>query len=251
VFIESSVLMSGSIYAAKEGVFHVEDDHFHKSMRLLGWLRTHIGIGVTTGTVKKEVSVRLRDRVIHHLDPAVSPQEHSVAYSQCLDRLNDIVACLKPETITDRHRFSQRLTDVVILYGRLQGRASKRTSEIGARVTDSISLMPTYLRGVTSDIRRDQFWKESVQLMRLKYKSLSPKDQSILAEAACLYEVYNRQRPTRLFLASTDMLIAPVLNEDDTLKSDAITRALKEKFQIECDWPQRIALVLRSVYPDA
>jgi hypothetical protein len=242
--------MSGSIYAAKEGVFRIENGHFHKSMQLLGWLKNHAGIGVTTGTVRKEVSDRLRDRVIQHLASTVSPQEHSVAYSQCLDRLNDLVAYLKVEPITDRRRFSQRLTDVVILYGRLQGQASRRSGDIGARVRGSISGMPSYLRGVTSDIRREQFWKASVQLMRLRNRSLSEKDQRILAEAACLYEAYNRQEPTRLLLASTDLLIAPVLNEDDSIKSGTITSALRDRFQIECDWPQRIARHLRSVYPD-
>jgi hypothetical protein len=242
--------MSGSIYAAKEGVFHIQDNHFDKSMRLLGWLKNHIGMGVTTGTVKQEVSDRLRDRVIRRLDPAVSPEEHSVAYAQCLDRLNDFVARLKVERITDKRRFSQRLSDVVILYGILTGRASRRSGDIGTRVRDSISGMPGYLRGVASDIRREQFWKESVQLMRLRNRSLSEKDQRILAEAACLYEAYNCQEPTRLLLASTDLLIAPVLNEDDSIKSDTITSALRDKFHIECDWPQRIARHLQSVYPD-
>jgi len=248
-FIESTVLMSGSIYAAKQGVFQFEDAHFHKSMRLLGWLEKHLGIGVTTQTVKQEVSDRLRDCVIERLDPALPPLESSVALSRCQDRLHDIIAYLTLEPIGDQHRLSQRLADVVILYGKLTGQASRRPIDIGARVKESISTAPEYLRGAMPDIRREQFWKESVQLMRLRNKSLSTKDQKILAEAACLYEAYNRQESTRLFVASTEKIIAPVLNDDDSIKSDTITRALKHKFQIECDWPQRIAKQLQDIYP--
>lgn len=248
-FIESTVLMSGSIYAAKEGVCQVQDTHFDESMRLLGWLENHLEIGVTTETVRREVSDRLRNRVLELLDPALPPRESSIALTQCQDRLHDIIAYLHVEAILDQHRFSQRLTDVVILYGRLKGQAFKRRSEIGARVSSSISGAPRWLRGVVSEVRTEQFWKESVQLMRLKTKSLSRKDQEILAEAACLYEAYNRQEPTRLFVASTEKIISPVLNDDDSVKSDTITKALKDRFQIECDWPQRIAQQLQGIYP--
>jgi len=243
-FIESSVLMSGSIYAAKHGL---QDTHFNESMHLLGWLETHIGIGVITQTVKSEVSKRLRKRVLELLDPRLAPREKSVALTQCEDRLHDISKYLRLEAIPDYNRFRERLVDVVILYAQLKNRASKRGRDIGQSVHESIANMPHYLRGVVSDIRREQFWKESAQLMRLRNKSLSRTDQEILAEAACLYEAYNRQEPTRLWVASTDTLMAPVLNEDkQSVKSATITKALNERFQINCDWPHRIAAELQA-----
>lgn len=50
-----------------------------------------------------------------------------------------------------------------------------------------------------------------------------------------------------MFLASTDFLFSPMLNEDESVKSDVITREIKQRFSVECDWPDRIAKELESL----
>ncbi len=85
------------------------------------------------------------------------------------------------------------------------------------------------------------------QLRRLVKKSPSLNDETILAEATCLRESYNRSNPTEMYLASADLLFAPMLNADGSVKSEVITVEIRQQFGVKCDWPHRISQHLESV----
>lgn len=144
-------------------------------------------------------------------------------------------------SVANRSRLAQRLGDVVTMFGRLLGEARGIGHSLKDQVSTRLKTVPPYLRSLASDIYSGQFLSDKTQLRRLLKKSASLEDQTILAEATCLWESYCKSTPTRMFLASTDFLFSPMLNEDGTVKSDVITREIKHKFSVECDWPDRIA----------
>ena len=147
-------------------------------------------------------------------------------------------------------RLAERLGDIVTMYGKLLGKARQTTrSRLREDAGSRLAYVPPYLRGIATSIYTGQLVSDKTQLRRLVNKSPSLNDETILAEATCLSEAYNRSNPTDMYLASTDLLFAPMLNEDGSVKSEVITTEIKQKFGVKCDWPHRIAQYLESVLP--
>jgi hypothetical protein len=105
---------------------------------------------------------------------------------------------------------------------------------------------------VSIDPLQDFHWygrRDIGQLKRLKTESPSAEDQEILAEAACLWQEDNKKIKTTFYLATTDLLMAPLIREHDgSIYSNTITRRIEQKFSVLCDWPERVATILRREY---
>ncbi|MGA2789831.1 MAG: hypothetical protein ABSF00_03565 [Candidatus Bathyarchaeia archaeon] len=211
-------------------------------MRLFGYLKAHREIGLVTKTVEIEASHKLNSAVTQRLNPSLSNEIRSTVLNLCWDRMHELLGCLAMVDVTNKSRLAERLGDVVTMYGKLLGAARQTAgSKVRSHVKSRLTTVPPYLRGIASNIYARQFLVDRTQLRRLLGKSPSLNDQTILAEAACLTEVYNKIEATTMFLASTDLLFSPMLNEDGTVKSDIITVEIRQRFSVECDWPHRIS----------
>ncbi len=151
--METSVLLAGSIYAAKAGIVQVKDEHFDRSMRLFGFLRHHSGIGLITKTVEDEATRKLTNAVTEHLVSSLPNELRSAVLNLCWDRLHDLHSCLTMVAVANSHRLAERLGDIVTMYGKLLGSARQTTrSRLRNEVGRRLAYVPPSLRGIASNI---------------------------------------------------------------------------------------------------
>ena len=89
--------------------------------------------------------------------------------------------------------------------------------------------------------REREYKKRYKQLLKLKSEPVEESDKRILSEAISLLKIYQQTNPSiRMYLASTDYHFSPCNSKGE------ITEQIKEKFQIICDWPNKVAEYLKS-----
>jgi hypothetical protein len=256
VLVETTILLAASVFATRQDLQYdkpLKHHFFDRSMALVGLLRKHETkkIGLTTDTVTKETWTRLEKAIIDELGKDVSRRVKSVALDLCGDRLDGFLMIIRPEPIGNPQRVSQKFDEVVCMYKELTDRAyvvDFTTARAAAEQGIDRIVSPLFRR-VGIEIHARQLLRDRSQLRRLRDPTKRPSsvDKTILAEAAYLHEKFNSQEPTTMFLASTDKMFSPDLRDGDLI-SDYITREIQQRFQVRCDWPERIAYELKHVY---
>ena len=246
VLVETSVIISGSVYSARQDVTQVKHVFFDRSMKLLRFLKEHRvkRIGLVTERIEREASSVLEKAVISELGRDVEFAIKSVVLDLCWDRLSDILSILVKEP-TDQKRVDELFVNIVYMYKHLMDRASLVTpTTVRAIVSEKVrGMVSSRFRKLAQPIYSAQLLRGRSQLLRLLDPSRRPSilDQFILAEAVCLYEKYNAFEPTAMFLASADTAFSPILRSDGSVLSDEITREIYDRFSVQCDWPERVA----------
>ena len=256
VLLETTILHSASIYATRQDLRHdkpLKHHFFDRSMVLLGLLRKHETrkIGLTTETIAGEAWDRLEKAIRDELGKDVSRHVRSVALDLCGDRLDTFLLLFRPEPIDNPERVSQKFDEVVCMYRDLTERAYlvDHTTAREAFRKGINYIVPPQFKRVMLEIRAAQVLRDKSQLTRLRdpTKRASSMDKSILAEAAYLYEKFNSQEETTVFLASTDKMFSPNLRDGNVVSND-ITQEIHQRFHVRCDWPERIATELKDIY---
>jgi phenylalanyl-tRNA synthetase alpha subunit len=88
----------------------------------------------------------------------------------------------------------------------------------------------------------EQYKRRYKQLLKLKNEPVEESDKRILCEAISLLNNYQRtiNSQTKMYLSSTDYHFSPCNSEGE------ITKEIKKKFHIICDWPDEVAKCLKS-----
>ncbi len=244
VLVETTVLVSASVYSAKGRIIQVKHRFFDRSMRLFNVIKNHRTkeLGILTQLVEDEANGALEKAVTNELALTGNKILASVLLDLCSDRLAELVTYLVKETAED-----VKFPDVVAMYTDLLGRASLITPTT-ARAAAYGHSAPRRFRRLMTDIRTHQILKDRSQLTRLRSNPPSPNDKLILAEAAYLCEQYNSSERTEMFLASTDIAFSPMMHRDGSILSDPVTSEIAKRFSVICNWPEEIANVLRGTY---
>jgi hypothetical protein len=245
VLIETSVLVSGSVYSAKNQIAQIKHKFFDRSKKLFDFIARQHEIGVITQTVEQEAANALEDAVNERLGK-VAPNVKSTVLNLCWDRMTDLVATLVKEDV-DVQAVNRNLTRVVTMYGQLLGQARSRSSRAQAAAQSRI--VPPYLKKLANSIYAHQFLRDVSQTTRLLRNFPGIKDQTILAEAAYLLVKYSQDEETEMFLASADCAFSPTLDPDGSMRSNTVTMEIHQHFGVTCDWPERIFFQLKPFYP--
>jgi hypothetical protein len=236
--------VSASIYAAKGRLVQVQHPFFERSMRLFNVLKNHQTkeLGVVTQTIEREGNSVLEKAVMNELSRSGNKILASVLLDLCSDRFDELLSLLLKEKVEHT-----KFPDVVSMYTELLGRASLVTPTTArAAVYDHIA--PRRFKRLMTEIWTHQLLSDRSQLTRLRTHRPSNADQLILAEAAYLYERYNSEEKTELFLASMDIAFSPIMRRDHSILSDIVTNEIAKRFGVICNWPEEVANFLRGVY---
>jgi hypothetical protein len=256
VLIETTILLSASVFAAREDLRSdklLKHHFFERSMALVGLLRKHQAkkLGLTTDTIVREAQDKLEKAIVDELGRNVSPPVKSAALNLCGDRLDTFLQIFQPEVIDNPERVSQRFVDVVCMYKQLTDRAYlvDHTTAREAFRKGIDQIVPPRFKGVWLEIKARQLLRDKSQLRRLRdpKKCPSSMDKTILAEAAYFHEKFNSQEATTVYLASADKMFSPNLRDGEVVSSD-ITDEICGRFKVRCDWPERIASELKNAY---
>jgi hypothetical protein len=207
-------------------------------------------IGLTTDTITKEAWDKLEKAIIDELGEDLSREVKSVALDLCGDRLDGFLVIFPVEPV-DLQRVSKIFDAVVCMYKELTDRAFiVDFTTARAAAEDGIDrIVSPLFRKVGVEIHAAQLLRDRSQLRRLRDSTKAPSsmDKTILAEACYLHEKFNRKEGTTVFLASTDKLLSPDVRQGEMI-SDYVTREIQQRFNVRCDWPERIAGELKQIY---
>jgi len=249
VFLDTCVLVSASVYGSYEDLgVALEHEFYAKTVPLFEIIKKHIDkrIGIITFTIEiqavavisKAVAGELEQKIEETVDPELRAklfESHTIFFDQCLAHLQENLSILQREPVsqteTDRY-----YPEVSIMYNSLQ--------EIAKNLDINQIINANVTRRYRKIIRQEvygQYKKRYKQLLKLKSEPVEESDKRILSEAISLLKIYQQTNPSiRMYLASTDYHFSPCNSKGE------ITEQIKEKFQIICDWPNKVAEYLKS-----
>lgn len=245
VFVETTVLVSASVYATSKDLnVGLEHDFYKISVPLFRFFRENIGerIGITTLTVEDEARTALTKAVMGALTEKVGKepskrvelfQASAPFLNISFDNMNKNLAILLREPVLDEER-DKILPEVSRMYHELESR--DLIGDVKERAKWMSKYVPEWFRKTAEKIYRDQLFVESrkqIPLKRLQKKPVSETDKKILSEAVCIFKRY-KKHGTVMFLASTDHHFSPVRG------IRTLTDEIEKRFGIICDWPDKV-----------
>jgi hypothetical protein len=249
VFVETSVLISASVYATSKDLNVELVHHFYNiSIPLFGFFREHIDerIGITTATVEDEARTSLTKAIIETLKERAEaePSKRDELFKACaafldasFDNLGKNLAVLLREPVLGEER-DKTFPEVSKMYYDLESK------EVIGDVKEVAKAMAQYapprFRKTAEGIYRDQLFEESqrqIPLKRLRRKPVGERDKKILAEAVYILERYKKREAITMFFASTDCHFSPVRG---VRTMTTVTDEIEKRFGIICDWPDRV-----------
>ena len=254
VFVETSVLINGSVYAVVKDAglpqsVQMNARYFEKSNALLSFFRQRSSktIGVTTPTVLGEARNAIRRAAQEEARTGgdATFRNLSIILNQCEERLArniEALDCVQP----DRDRTNSTYFQVRSMYNDLKNKArvmNPKQIRLEARRIVRSTASPHY-RSLAENIKRDELHQQHSQLRSLINKTPSINDTMFIAEAAVLAERYKITRTGTMFLASADVQMSPVTENGRTLSCE-ISDEIWKRFRVKCDWPDRILGELR------
>jgi hypothetical protein len=249
VFLDTCVLVSASVYGSyKDLGIDIEHEFYTKTVPLFEIIKKHIDkrIGIITFTIEiqavaviaKAIADELQEKAEETPDPELKAklfESHTVFFDQCLAHLQENLSILQREPVLQTEK-DRHYPEVSIMYNSLQD--SARSLDINQLIDANVT--PRYRKTVRHEIY-GQYKKRYKQLLNLKSEPVEESDKGILCEVICLLKIYQQTNPSiRMYLASTDYHFSPSNSEGE------ITKKIKEKFQIICDWPDKVATYLKS-----
>jgi hypothetical protein len=205
----------------------------------------HIGIITATienqaiATITKAVTDALEEKAKEILDAesrAKLFESHAVFFDQCLAHLQENLSILQREPVsqTDKDRY---YPDVAVMYNNLRNTA--KNLDIDQLIDANVTFR--YRQTIRYEVYK-QYEKRYKQLLKLKNEPAEESDKMILCEAICLLDYYRKtvNPDITIYLASTDYHFSPCDSEGE------VTAQIRKKFGIICDWPDKIAIYLKS-----
>jgi len=256
VALETSVMVAWSVHIPSKTfeVMPAQDEHYDRAQQLVGEIRSKVArrIGIVTRTILIESRNALRDALRRTLVRAGSmpddPSDFSIILNYCGDRLERAAEILSLEPV-DQNRKDYFFTQTTGMYSMLLGRASlvtERTTRALAEDRTRVTASPKYW-GIKSELETKEVRQEMRQLYNLRSNPPKPRDMEILAEMAALYESYNQEMPTDVYLASTDHSHLSPWRFELGVVSDQITKQIEETLHVICEWPEIIAELIRKL----
>jgi len=248
VLFDTSVLIAASTYTISDELsIHLKHPFFDQSMRLIGFIKSHLAkrIGIVTITVEEQARSVLEQAVRGELkrritSRAIDFEIFSVILNFCENRLRKILSCLLREPI-DPLEVARNFVKVTEMYENLIERA-KNLPKPAFLLT---GLVPKRYRTLAFDIYRTQDEIISSQLVNLLRSHPDTVDKTILAQAIHLFELFKQTegKGVTFFIVSTDHHFSPVRKRG--LESRGVTDTIEDLFGIICDWPDQIAQILK------
>jgi hypothetical protein len=241
--------VSASVYGSyKDLGIDLEHQFYTKTVPLFEIITRHVDkrVGIITFTIETQaiaviasaVAKELEEKAEQVSDPDLRAklfESHAVFFDQCLSHLQENLSILQREPISQIEK-ERWYSEVSLMYNNLRNTAEDLDINqlIDANVTQR------YRATVRNEVF-GQYKKRYKQLLKLKNEPVEESDKGILCEAICLLKIYQKTNPNiRMYLASTDYHFSPSDSEGE------ITDQIKKKFQITCDWPDKVAKYLKS-----
>ena len=249
VLLDTCVLVSASVYGSyKDLDVDLEHKFYTRTIPLFEIIKKHVAkrIGIITFTIEmqavaviaKAVADELEEKAEETQDPKLRAklfESHTVFFDQCLTHLQENLSILQREPVpqTEKERY---YPEVSLMYNSFQDMANKLDID---RLIDA-NVTPRYRETIRHEVF-GQYKKKYKQLLKLKSEPVEESDKGILCEAISLMKIYHETYPSlKMYLASTDYHFSPSNSEGE------ITEQIKKKFQIICDWPDKVAIYLKS-----
>jgi len=248
--LDTCVLVSASVYGSyKDLGIELEHQFYVKTVPLFEIIGKYVDkrIGIITSTIEtqaiaviaKAVASELEERAEEIHDPELRAklfESHAVFFDQCLVHLQENLLVLQREPVLQSEK-DRHYPQVALMYNGLQNIAKRLDINqlIDANVTRR------YREAIRHEIS-EQYKKRYRQLLKLKNEPVEESDKGILCEAICLRDNYLKTMDPkiRMYLASTDYHFSPSNSEGE------ITEQINKRFQIVCDWPDKIARYLKA-----
>lgn len=245
VFVETTVLVSASVYAvSKDLEVNLIHSFYDISKKLMDTLKSRIRekVGVTTITVEHEAYAVIAKAVSDELEKDVkeNPEKrdslfriHGLLCDICSDNLDKNIAILSREPIPEEEK-ERNFEMVEQMYDELKDSIKMSPEEYAKQLVRMYG--PRKLKGTAYKIYYEQYEKATRQVRRLKDKPVSRTDKEILAEAIYVRSLYENEK---FFFASTDYHFSPCKLPNGS-ESRAITDEIERRFNITCDLPDVI-----------
>lgn len=250
VFLDTCVLVSASVYGSyKDLDIELQHQFYEKTVPLFQIIRKYIDkrIGIITITIETQAIGVIASAVASALEEksenldnselrAKLFESHAIFFDQCLGHLQENISILQREPIVSPITEEQCYVDVCNMYNDLQTIANSLDIDqlIRANVTQR------YRNTIRHEIRQ-QYKKRYKQLLKLKNEPVEESDKRILCEVITLLQNYKQTNPNmRMYLASTDYHFSP------SDSGGEIAKQIKRRFQITCDWPDKVSNCLKS-----
>lgn len=250
ILFDSCIIVSASVFVSSTDDLGIKLKHhfYDQAMHLFSLVRKNLAkrIGIVTATVENE-ALRVLSEVVrgeirmkyHEMDRETLFKHYSIAFNACDMRMRNLLTCLQREPV-EPAKVAIWFALVVDMYNDLVERIKKhgKTAALKAR------LVPRKLKKMADwfEIYRTGDQRTHAQLFNLLRKEVEQEDQMILAEACYLLNLYKQieSKDVSLFIASTDHHFSPVRRKSWTYESRQVTDAIRKRFGIICDWPDRV-----------
>ncbi len=245
VFLDTCVLVSASVYGTCIDLgIEIQHQFYEKTVPLLDIIKKHINkrIGIITVTIEKQSIGVIASAVASELEQRAKKlddielraklfESHAVFFDQCLSHLEKIISILQREPVVSPIEQEQCYVDVCKMYIDLQTKANNL--DIDAIISANVTRR--YRPAIYRELRK-QLMDQFKQLRNLKTKPVEESDKKILCEVITLLQLYKKTNPNiRMFLASTDYHFSP------SESGGEIAKQIEQRFQITCDWPDKVA----------
>lgn len=204
-------------------------------------------IGIITFTIETQAIAVIANAVASQLEEEAEKiadselrvklfESHTIFFDQCLAHLQENLSILQREPISQIEK-DRYYPGVSLMYNNLQKIASKLDID---KLIDA-NVAKRYRETIRHEVF-EQYKKRYKQLLKLKSEPVEESDKRILCEAISLLNVYRQtiSPNTKMYLASTDYHFSPNNSEGE------VTEQIRKKFQIICDWPDKVAKYLMS-----
>jgi hypothetical protein len=254
ILIDTCVLIAAStFYASDDLSIKLEHQFYKQADPLIRFIKENLSdrIGITTSTIERQSVPAFQNAIDLELEKTGIDRDndfpnYSFIRNYCGEKLKKIVSYLvreptDEEDVRANYGFVDKLytekADEAVKLGYLDPRYKKQTEQAAGR-----------FRSVANWIYRRQQKQDDFQLTNLLKKRVETSDKWILSEAIYLSRLYNITDSEQVvfFLASTDHHFSPKRWPNGVI-SKQVTTAIKEKFDIFCDWPGQVESMAKDV----
>jgi len=248
--LDTCVVVSASVYGSyKDLGIELQHQFYEKTVPLFEIIRKYVDkrIGIITSTIESQAVGVIASAVASALEEKAENldeielranlfESYTVFFDQCLGHLQENLSILQREPVVSHIEKEQCYVDVTKMYNDLQNIANN--FDIDNLISANVA--KRYRNTIRHEIR-EQYRKRYKQLLKLKSEPVEESDKKILSEAITLLRIYKKTKPNiRMYLASTDYHFSP------SDSGGEIAKQIKQRFQITCDWPDKVANFLKS-----
>lgn len=248
VFFDTNLLLAGSIVETSgELGFQMKHEFYDHSTKLIEYIRKNPAkqIGIFTLFIESEAYNTISNAVETEIKKNVQDEEKefnalSAVLNICTDNLRDIFTYFIRERVDD-YEVTKIYYIVDSFYGELRSKARRINADLKRKKNKRVKTTPrSYKKIMREKYSQQDRWPYAQLLNLIEYKDIEPNDKMILSEVIYLHRLYKSIHGDKFkfYIASADYHFSPI--RDDGRVSEYITRAIKNKYDIICDWPDKI-----------